>query len=200
MSERRILSIPEQHFDAALDVVDGLYQIPRDGWERRGVENPESVGEHNDALIDIGREICKVREDLDEAKLLRILQIHDWAERITGDINVYFVDDVDRDKAKAEKKAKELAAMEKICEDVGPEGKVIMALWLEYENASSPEGVIAKQIDKLQVIEKAWEYEQVANGNVNTQEFIDNAEHTIADPFLVERLNKVKREMADRGE
>lgn len=47
----------------------------------------------------------------------------------------------------------------------------------------------ARQLDKLQAIEKASEYEQ-AGESVSAKEFIDYAKKDITHPLLIERLNR----------
>jgi putative hydrolase of HD superfamily len=50
--------------------------------------------------------------------------------------------------------------MKQICQPLGKIGDEIMSLWSEYENASTPEGKIAKDFDKFEMIMQAYEYEK----------------------------------------
>ncbi|MFA6534106.1 MAG: hypothetical protein WCT37_02950 [Patescibacteria group bacterium] len=62
------LAVSEKHFDSAAAVVAGLYKIPRTGWVKRGVKNPETVGEHTEALIALAEEFGPQVEGLDQKK------------------------------------------------------------------------------------------------------------------------------------
>lgn len=185
------LPVEEKHFDNALEVVRGLYDIKRTGWIKRGVENPETVGEHTDALIAIGEEVCDKVPELDRTKLLRMLQIHDWPEVIVGDMVTATVTADQRQKVEAEKFSKELEAMKKICANLGEEGEKNLALWMEYEEGKTAEGSMSKQIDKLQAMIKAHEYEQAGQGTVTAKEFINHARHKITHPVLLEMLARI---------
>lgn len=190
-SEHWQMAVEEKHFDNALEVVRGLYGIKRTGWIKRDVENPETVGEHTDVLVALGKEVCKKVPELDEKKFLRMLQIHDWPEFIEGDMVTATVPAELREKAESDKFTLELAAMKKICSCLGKEGEVNLALWLEYEQGKTPEASLAKQIDKLQAMLKAHEYQEAKQGIVTAKEFIDHSRHKITHPVLLVMLDKI---------
>lgn len=62
-----------------------LKKIPRTGWVRSGIENPESVAEHSYEVALIVSVISD-QLGLDHSKLVRAALIHDLAESVTGDI------------------------------------------------------------------------------------------------------------------
>jgi len=192
-SENWPLPVKEKNFDNASKVVKGLYDIERTGWVKRGVENPETVGDHIDALISLGEEIADKIPELDKNKFLRMLQIHDWPEHIVGDIVTATVGVEKRKEAEDDKIKKELVAMKNICADLGEEGEEILALWLEYEEGKTLEANIAKQLDKLQAVLKSQEYEQNGKGTVVAKEFFDYAKNKITHPVLVEILEKIDK-------
>jgi putative hydrolases of HD superfamily len=187
------LPVEEKHFDNALEVVRGLYAIPRTGWVKRGVENPETVGEHTDAMVALGEAVADKIPGLDKKKLLRMLQVHDWPEYIEGDVVTATIPVEERKEAEDKKFAAELAAMKTICSRLGKEGEINLALWLEFEEAASPEASIAKQIDKLQAMIKAAEYEKAGNGRVVAQRFIDGQREIITHPVLLEILSGIDK-------
>ena len=138
MEGKQILGIEENLFANALKVVGGLYKEKRTGWVRRGVKNPETVGEHIDALIVLAKRVCAIRKELNQQKLERMLQIHDWPEYKTGDIVTFTHDPEKRERMLKDKKYKEEVAMDSICEKLGLEGVQILELWKEYEGGKHP--------------------------------------------------------------
>lgn len=68
-----------------LENVRKLKKIPRTGWVRANVPNPESVADHSyeTALI---VSIIADSLNLDHSKLVRAALVHDLAESVTGDI------------------------------------------------------------------------------------------------------------------
>lgn len=70
-----------------------------------------------------------------------------------------------------------------------------MELWLECENKSTLEGRLVKEIDKLQAIIKAYEYESDGE-QVMAQEFIDSVKKRdqITNPVLIEIMSGVEDE------
>ncbi|MDD4333145.1 MAG: HD domain-containing protein [Patescibacteria group bacterium] len=194
----KIFGIKEEVFDRALKVVDGLFKLSRTGWVRRGVKNPETVGEHSDSLVALADKVCQVRKELDEKKLKRMLQIHDWPENLIGDIVTANADKNIRQKMLQDKYANEITALTIVCSKLGPEGQIILDLWKEFEEGKTPEAQIAKQLDKLQAMQKAWEYENGGEKGVLARDFIDYDEKKITDPLLISWLNELKEEMGKK--
>jgi putative hydrolases of HD superfamily len=60
----------------------------------------------------------------------------------------------------------------------------IVTLWLEYENSSSPEAVLAHQLDKLEMILQANEYEE--SQNVNLEDFFQSTKDSFSHPEVRE--------------
>jgi len=195
MNENQIFGIEQQYFDSAMKVVQGLYGLERTGWVRRGVNNPETDGQHIDSLITMAKKFCEIRKDLDQKKLVRMLQIHDWPEHLNGDPVVAAKDPKEKERERAKKYIEEEAALRKICSEVGPEGEVIFKLWEEFEAKQTPEAKVAKQLDKLQAMYKAWEYEQAGNGKVSAMDFINSDRDVITDPILVQWLQDLENEV-----
>lgn len=187
------LRVAETDFDKALEVVASLYKLPRAGWVNRGVKNPETVGEHTDSLVELGKAVCKKIPELNEEKFLRMLQIHDWPENITGDIPAISFTDEER-KALSTKHELELAAMQKLCAMLGEEGQKNLELWLEFEEGKTLEAQVAMQLDKLQAMMKAKEYEDEGGDHkVTAKEFIDYDRETVKHPVLVEMMEALEK-------
>lgn len=180
------LSLREPERGYALIIINRLYEIKRTGWVDRGVEDPETVGEHTDQLLLIAKQNFPQIKGLDI-----MLKIHDWPEagEKVGDRRVDTFCPDDHRITKQEKRILEVEAMSNICAKLGKYGKTIMDLWLEFEEAKTERAKIAYQIDKLQAILKAIEYEEDGQP-VIAQEFIAYQGHTIENPILKEILIK----------
>lgn len=183
-----------KYTERASDIWEALGKLQRTGWVNRGVKNPESVQEHTIALrnlvIDLSNQLIEFSEK-DKEDILDMLEVHDWAEAIVGDLITVTKDEVLRAKMLKDKSKAETDAMTQICGPLGSAGTEIFNLWTRFEERKDPAALFAHQVDKYQAIEKAIEYEQ--NGeNVSTQEFIEYAEKDIVHPVLVHRLIGVK--------
>jgi|GEM_PF-1118375 len=201
--ERAVDASP--YFNAASD----LYNIPRTGWTDRGIskEEAETVGEHTEAVTDLFYrlidEIERKRaedgkiEKLDREKMLKMIQVHDWPEGAgAGDQVVYNDDPVEEARLKEKKEKDEKEAMENICATLGRHGQEMMDLWLEYEANTTDEAQIVKQLDKLQVVEKAFEYEKMGKA-VSSKQFIDSlrVRNKIYDPIICSIVSDIESKL-----
>ena len=95
---------------------------------------------------------------LDVSKCVLLALAHDVAEAIVGDIAPG--DGV----SKADKADREAAAMEEIGRMLGggPVAARLGALFAEYEAGETPEAVLVKDLDKVEMVLQAGEYERAA--------------------------------------
>jgi putative hydrolase of HD superfamily len=84
---------------------------------------------------------------IDLSKLLRICLVHDLGEAISGDISAALQSSLAN---KAEQERADLVQLVQPLPDVVRAD--LVALWDEYEAASSPEAKLAKGLDKLETI------------------------------------------------
>lgn len=120
----------------------------------RGVENPESIADHMyrmGVMALIAADIPGVNRD----KCIKMAIVHDIAEAIVGDITPS--DGI----SKLEKSRREQEALEHMCKLLGggPRAKEIADLWTEYEENTSLEAKVVKDLDKVEMILQALEYE-----------------------------------------
>ena len=107
----------------------------------------ESTAEHTWRLCLMVLIFAKEYPDIDVLKLLKMCIIHDLGEAINGDIAA--VDQVEGvDKGKEERKDLE-KLIAPLSENTREE---ILALWDEYEGATTKEAALAKAFDKLETI------------------------------------------------
>jgi putative hydrolase of HD superfamily len=95
----------------------------------------------------------------DASKCVKMALMHDIAEAIVGDITPH--DGV----SKADKHAREAAAVVRMQLMLGQRawavaGAEMLSLWEEYEACATPEALLLKDLDKVEMILQAHEYEQ----------------------------------------
>jgi putative hydrolase of HD superfamily len=143
----------------------------RTGWRMRGVPDPESVAEHSYgvalvalALADVLRAEAGAGAKLDLARLLPIALLHDLAEVRLTDLPVSAV----RLLGGGAKREAEAAALRPLLEPL-PSRERLVELWHEFEDASSPEGRLVRDADKLEMMLQCLRYEQA--GSRGLEEF-----------------------------
>ncbi|DBB03901.1 TPA: hypothetical protein ACH3X1_012987 [Trebouxia sp. C0004] len=171
-----------------------LQRTKRTGWIRKGVTGPESIADHmyrmgmmafisSSSSVDSNRlgaaSCCEVlaytwrrfkpRTTLSACRCIKLAIVHDVAEAIVGDI-------APSDNVTKEVKTQlETEALHKIRDMLGADsaaGQEIEALWQEYEDGNSPEALMVKDFDKLEMILQAQEYE--AEQDIDLQDFFDS--------------------------
>lgn len=173
-----------------------LKQLPRTGWLFAGVAQPESVADHsfvvswlalilanriNDAYTEQG-----LTQPLDVAKIVQIALVHDIAESLLTDLPKRSVDFL----GKAVKYQAETAAMQQIFQPM-PNGAHYIACWREYADATTPEGRLVRDADKLEMIHQALCYEQ--RGHRNLAEFWSEPQwHYQSSRDLFEALSRLR--------
>jgi len=117
----------------------------RSGYTSTG--RPESVAEHTWRLCLMVLVFSDEFENIDLLRLIKLCIVHDLGEALNGDIPaVLQTGDMD-------KSARERADLAVITRALDPAKRAeILALWEEYEAASSPEAILAKGLDKLETI------------------------------------------------
>ncbi len=147
----------------------GLKDLPRTGWVRSGVRDPESVAAHSWGMAVLALHFAP--KDLDMAKVLAMCIIHDLPEVRVGDLTPH--DDV-RNKAELEASA---------MSELAPEW---LGLFHEYESGHSEEAKFVKQIDKLDMGLQASIYQ--SRQELDLSEFTNSAKLKITDSNLLRFL------------
>lgn len=165
-------------------IVGKLKTVRRTGWLNHHVRNPESVAEHSfrSAILAM---IFARKIHADEEKAIKMSLIHDIAEARIGDI-------VTRRGNKdlpnlSDKLARERQAFQEIFSLIGEEEYV--ALFNEFEENTTREAKLVKQVDKLELALQAYEYEK--EYAIRLQDFFDDATEKIVDPPLKHVLNEI---------
>ena len=147
----------------------GLKDLPRTGWVRAGVRNPESVAAHSWGMAVLALHFAP--KDLDMAKVLAMCIIHDLPEVRVGDLTPH--DEV-RNKAELEASA---------MSELAPEW---LGLFHEYESGHSEEAKFVKQIDKLDMGLQASIYQ--SRQELDLSEFTNSAKLKITDSNMLRFL------------
>ena len=165
--QRKRMSTTKNTIDF-LSICGKLKQTRRTGWTKyEEISEVESVADHSFRIALMAfvfglqqqreggdKEEDKEDEVLDVQKLVTMALVHDIAESIVGDITPHC------GISKEEKNTLEVEAMQKLKETLGDvAGETIETLWLEYENGSSREARVVKELDKLEMLLQASEYE-----------------------------------------
>jgi putative hydrolase of HD superfamily len=137
---------------ALFDHVASLKRLRRQGWLNHAVPDPESVADHSYGVALLAL-VYAERLGLDRGKAASIALLHDLAESVIGDITP--ADGVSaRDKSEAEQHA-----MEEILADVDPGGG-LLDLWRDFTGGRTPEAVLVKDLDRLDLAFQARWYER----------------------------------------
>lgn len=156
-------------------------RIPRSGWVRENVNDPESVAEHSFRVGVLAMVLSdKFGHKLDKYKLIRMALLHDLAETMTGDVVVErggIIDILKRDK----KEQKEREGIRKIFSKIGLD-KEYLEIFDEMTVRSTLEAKTFKQLDKLEMAIQALEYEEEQGKNL--EEFFADASLNVRDKII----------------
>ena len=154
-----------------------LKQVKRTGWTRYPLKDVESVADHSFGIASLALTLDLPRE-INRDKLIQMALAHDMAESIVGDIVVERTKDLQTQMSVEEKAKKEQRAAEKLFENKQP----LLFLFKEYEAQATSEAKILKELDKLEMVFQALQYETELGESEPLDEFWDNASKYIKTP------------------
>mmetsp|Transcript_9935 Transcript_9935/g.18126 ORF Transcript_9935/g.18126 Transcript_9935/m.18126 type:complete len:265 (+) Transcript_9935:86-880(+) len=147
-----------------MTVARGLKTTPRTGWVRQEAgPRIESVADHSWRITLMAMVASSSSVSCDTNKAIKMALVHDLAEATVGDITPH-CGVTDQDKHAQELKA--MMDLTKKLTGIGGEGEIsgsgqeILDLWKEYEEGTSEEAKLVKDMDKLEMILQALEYEE----------------------------------------
>ncbi len=190
--------VPAGRFRLAQEMVDFISvvgkpkRIPRTGWVRENIKHPESVAEHSFRVGVIAMVIADPL-GLDKEKLMKMASIRGLGEVVTRDIVVERGNMIDI-KKRGEKEREERDGIKNIFKTIG-EADEYVRIFNEMVGRKSEEAKILWQIDKLEMIIQALEYEREQNVNLN--EFFVNAQLQIEAPLLKKILTEVLKKRSE---
>ena len=148
-----------------------LKELPRTGWVRAGVPEPESVAAHAWGTAWLVLALCPPA--LDRGRALAMAVLHDLAEVRTGDLTP--ADGVDPQ----EKERREERALRALLAPLPPE---LMDRWREFAALASPEARFVRACDKLDMALQAARYRE--RHALDLQEFVESALAELGDQDL----------------
>jgi putative hydrolase of HD superfamily len=125
--------------------------LPRTGWVRRGISNPETVRQHMARVARTAARHCPA--GLDRARCRALGAGHDLPEALITDFVPWDTP------GKAEKSRLELLAVRVIFE-ASPHRERMTALMREYQDCATPEAQWVHDVDKLDPMFMALRYER----------------------------------------
>jgi putative hydrolase of HD superfamily len=152
-----------------LHLIEKLKTTKRTGWIYSKVDKPESIADH---MYRMSLMALLIPDDslVDKSRLVQMCLVHDVAECIVGDITPH--DNI----SDQDKHLKEERAMNTLIEILGNtlEAQHMFELWKEYEQAQTKEAILAKDLDKFEMIVQAFEYEQRNATKESLESFFDS--------------------------
>lgn len=144
----------------------------RRGWLDRGVERPESVSDHSFRLALMAMLFAE-RQGLDSCKAAKMALIHDLPEAICGDVATRISEELQKIPDKEKEEREENAMQEILGMLQGNTREEIQSLWKEFSERKTKEARLVYELDRLEAIFQATEYEKRKNFEVSLQEFYD---------------------------
>ncbi|KAH7111610.1 HD domain-containing protein [Dactylonectria macrodidyma] len=151
-----------------------LKSVKRAGWKRHNILDPESVSDHSWRMALIASFVDLPH--IDKERVIKMAIIHDLAEVAVGDITPH--DSV----GKEEKFRREKETMKLLSSMLGAVvGGFLFELWSEFEEKKTAESKVANDIDKIDMILQALDYEKTQDKTLD--EFMRVADR-ITEPHL----------------
>lgn len=155
------------------------------GFKLAGVKNPSTVAEHVMRAAQIGYILAVMEGNANPEKVASLVLFHDNGEARIGDqhkvASRYF-----------NNQAAEIKAISEQLDSLGAElGEKLKKYFLEYEQRTTSEGIIAKDADWLEQAFQAKEYIDI--GYKATQDWINNIEKALETKSAKKLLAEMKR-------
>jgi len=167
-----------------LTMARGLKTTPRTGWVlQRAGPRIESVADHSWRISLMAMVASSPSSQYDTNRCIKLALVHDLAEVTVGDITPHCGVSDD------EKHKQELHAITEMTQKLSlPQtvdvslssssssnvGNEILELWKEYEEGVTPEAKLVKDMDKLEMILQALEYENDGKNEKSLNGFFDS--------------------------
>ncbi|XP_063993825.1 5'-deoxynucleotidase HDDC2 isoform X1 [Diachasmimorpha longicaudata] len=173
-----------------MELVGRLKHMKRTGWLRFGIDDAETIAGHMYRMAVLAL-LVDTEENINKAKVMEMALVHDLAEAIVGDITPHCGVPV------AEKHRREDEAMVEISKLLGNKGPETLKLFREYESRDSPEAKFVKDLDRLDLIMQAYEYEKRDQTHGKLEEFFAASTEHISHPLLKKIANEILTRRAE---
>lgn len=184
---------PHQFFHT----LENLKKTKRTGWLKVGVSNSESISDHAFRMTIMALALAPQLK-CNSKKLVELCLVHDLPEAICGDLlldySKYYSGVTGL--SQQEKKEKERNAMKQLFSL--PDSKTrkkFEELWNEFESGKTREAKIARELDKLEMLFQAAEYQQANNFKLPIwKPWLDSNGKSIQHPVLKKLLQELAPE------
>lgn len=168
-------------------LIGRLKKIKRSGWIRKvSVKEPESIADHTFRTSILCMIIGDMKK-LDTLKMLKMALIHDASESIIGDLTKDERDELQKRQLENDAMIRILSLLPK---DIRKNYSVI---WKDFQDKASVEAKIVREMDKLEMVFQALEYEEEGYDKEKLSEFWASAENSITDSDAKAIFNMLKR-------
>ncbi len=174
--------------DLALKIGE-LKKLKRSGWVREKVKNPESIADHSFRTAVLAM-VLAPHLKVDQNKLIKMALVHDIGEVESGDV-VWERGEFSDEERRQKKEETEEKAIAKIFKEFGKE---YVSLFRELIERRSDEAKALWQIDRLERMIQALEYEK--EQGVDLSEFFASTEKHITHPKLHEIMQQILTQRA----
>lgn len=154
---------PKKKSDSLGEVVDFLFEVgilaktPRSGFYFWG-NNEQSVAEHINRAVYVGYVLACMEKKVDTGKVMKMCLMHDLAETRVSDLNWTHQKYVERHEEKA---------IHDITSPL-PFGDDMLETIEEYEERKTPEAILAKDADSIELLLSLREEIDIGNARANT--------------------------------
>lgn len=165
-----------------------LGYVLREDWLRRGVPEKyvESVLAHTQKLAKAVSLYPTEVSGLNKSRMILMAYFHDLGEYIVPHYNP-------QDKMISDQKHDlEREAITRLVKAAGGEAILVLDLWEEYHAKKTAEAQLVSQLDKLDAIVQAMEYERA--GFESTEDFIPYTNAKLTDPLLLKILDQLNKQ------
>ncbi|MDO8621049.1 MAG: HD domain-containing protein [Candidatus Levybacteria bacterium] len=165
-------------------------RLPRSGWVRERIKDPESVAEHSfriGALVMVLSD--KFGYKLDKEKLLKMALLVALGELATGDVVTGRGEYIDI-KKRDEMERQERGGIKEMFDKIG-DSEEYSAIYDEMIGRVTPEAKAFWQLDRIEMALQALEYEEEQGKKL--EEFFINTSLYLKEPLLKEILGKIMR-------
>ncbi|KAM0325022.1 hypothetical protein ACHAQA_007558 [Verticillium albo-atrum] len=139
------------HPTSFFQLAGNLKKVKRKAWSNFGIELPESVADHSQRMALMA---LMTPPNLDKAKCIQLCLLHDITEALIGEVKpgpgVPHNEEIHR----------RAAVIMFIAQQWGAIGISMQRLWLEYESKKTPESQFAQDVEKLETMMQAADYER----------------------------------------
>lgn len=167
-----------------------LKAVKRSGWiSQAGITEPESVADHSFRCAILAMCIGDLSK-ADTAKLVRMMLLHDIQEARIGDYDLQTKKEMGNSKVKGAGRTAAKDIMSLLPTKLKDQ---YFSLWAEFEKETTFEAVLAHDIDKIEMLMQALEYEQDGRDSAKFVAFWTNTQNKIRTPLVRDLLKLLKK-------